>query len=115
MADFFRGVCPHCHGVIEAATDRQKAAFDALCRELQLRAYWPPGSQHRLSAIKWEQLLILGWLKEKQADDFEVVPAIGQGGDWEILYSRYARMTKQEGSEILAYANAFAAEQGIER
>lgn len=113
MADFFRGICPHCHGVIEAATDRQKTAFDALCRDMAAKLHWPPDSDHRISAIKFEQLMILGWLREKQADDFEVVPALGQGGDWEILYSRFARMTKQEGSEILAYATAFAAEQGL--
>ncbi len=57
--------------------------------------------------------MIIGWMQETDREhEFEVTlsPA---GNGWITLFNRYAKMPHSEGSEILSFAMAFAAEHGI--
>lgn len=113
MVSFFISRCPHCHQLIEAVTEPQKIAFQMICLELERECEWPPDSGEHIDVEHWKQLMILAYERE-HAREAKILPAI-DGEGWDVVFKRFARLDKHEGSEVLAFANAWAADHGVTR
>jgi len=111
--DFFTARCPNCNFLIEVITEPQKVALQMLCMDIDRQRDWPAGSGHHVGARKWKQLLILAWERYHEREA-ELLPAI-DGDGFDVVYRRDSRLSRTEASELLAFADAWAAEQGIVR
>lgn len=110
---FFADRCPHCHLLIEVITEPQKIAFQMMCLDIDRQRDWPAGSGHHIGARKWKQLLILAWERVHERDA-EILPAI-DGDGFDVVYRRSSRLSSDEAGELLAFVDAWMAEQGIIR
>ena len=112
--DFFTRRCPHCRALIVAATEAQQLALRMICMDLSQRCDWPRGSGHHLDYKKWKQLLVLAWARAHDAEAGEILPSIDESG-FDIVYLRPERLPKLNMTELLAFADAWAAEHGVTR
>ncbi len=110
---FFIRRCPQCNFLIEVMSEAQKVALQMLCMDMEQQRDWPAGSWQHISAKKWKQLLILAWERDHEREA-EILPAI-DGDNFDIVFRRPDRLTKDEASEVLAFGNAWAAENGVVR
>lgn len=108
---FFADHCPECGAFIEQRTQGQNGAFHALCSELDAQLDWPLGSGNKIGILPWKRLLIAAWERanERPAQFF---PSI-DGKGFDVVYRRSSRLSKKEMGDLLHFANAWAAEQGV--
>ena len=110
---FFCERCPHCQQLIEVVSEPQKVAFQVLCTEIDKFLEVPADSGHHIGPKKVKQLILLAYERDHDREA-EILPAI-DGDGWDVVFKRFSRLTKQEGSEVLAFAEAWASEHGVER
>ena len=110
---FFVDRCPHCHLVIEVASEAQAIALQMMCLDIDRQTDWPRGSGYHVGARKWKQLLIAAWERFHERDA-DVLPAI-DGVGFDVCFRRSDRLSSVEMSELLAFADHWMAEQGIAR
>jgi hypothetical protein len=110
---FFLSTCPRCGARLEVVTEPQKLAFQMICLELERGCEWPVDSGEHIDAKHWAQLMILAYEREHEREA-KILPAL-DGDGWDVVFKRFSRLEKQEGSEVLAFANAWAADHGVMR
>jgi len=110
---FFADRCPHCGRMIEQRTEMQNGDFHALCTDLHKQQDWPRKSGLKISVLAWKRLMVATW-ERAHGRPAEFYPALdGQGFD--VVYKRTSRMDKTEMQELLHFANAWAANEGVVR
>lgn len=114
MADrFFTDHCPNCGFLIDVRTSEQNGALFAVCSDLSRGRDWPRGSGVYITPKAWKQLLIAAW-ERVEGRPAEFYPALdGQGFD--VVYRRSSRLSSAESSELIEFATAWAAIEGVPR
>lgn len=114
MADsFFLTKCTFCGHLLQVVSEPQKVAFQLICKSIDEQLDWPHGSGHHIGEKKWAQLIMLAYERYHEREA-EVLPAI-DGDGWDVVYKRFGRLTKEEGAEVLAFADAWAADHDVVR
>lgn len=110
---FFADHCPNCGAFIEQRNTGQNGAFHALCAEIDRALDWPRGSGLKIGVLPWKRLLVAAW-ERTHGRRAELYPAL-DGEGFDVVYKRSSRLSKKEMSELLEFANAWAAENGVVR
>ena len=111
--DFFARRCPNCNHLIQVATEAQQTAFKLICQDIAKQRDWPEKSGHFLDPKQWQQLMIAAWEREHDRQ-FEVLPSIDRH-DFDVVFRRASRLSKDEMGELIPFAEAWCAENGIKR
>lgn len=123
--------CWRCGTWLRRATPEQHGALQMSLEDIATQLLWPipevlarfPWSgPPQLHGVQWWwEMIIVAFDRLTQAEQGEMVPAIdGQGFDGRgVDFVRGARLRRQlndrEISELIEYANAFAADNGVRR
>ena len=109
---FFLENCPNCGERIEIRSQAQSGAFHALCHDIDKQLDWPRGSGNKIGILPWKRLLISAW---ERAHDrpAQFYPSL-DGKGFDVVYRRSSRMSKREMSELIDFAHAWAAQNGVE-
>jgi hypothetical protein len=100
--------CPHCGGGLVVRTQEQNAKLHAILQEISTQRQW---AGHWLDAEDWKRLMVAAFERANK-EAARIFPAIdGQGID--MIYRRTHRMSKQEMSELIEFATAWAIDNGI--
>jgi NinB protein len=100
--------CPHCAGALRQRSTEQNARLHALLADIAEQKQW---DGQTLDTEVWKRLLV-GAFCRANGQSVEIYRAIdGQG--LEMVYRRTSRMSKQEMSELIEYATAWAIENGV--
>ena len=110
---FFCDYCPECGARIEVRTQGQNGAFHMLCSEIDTQLDWPRGSGNKIGILPWKRLLIAAWERVNDRPA-EIYPAL-DGKGFDVVYRRSSRLSKKEMGDLLHFANAWAAENGVIR
>ena len=101
--------CPKCGSYLVQRSVEQNAKLHALLADIAAQKQW---AGQWLDLEDWKRLITAGWERASGAH-VRIFPAL-DGVGMDVLYRRTSRMTKQEMSELLDYAMAWAVQQGIE-
>lgn len=101
--------CPSCGAALRQRSTEQNARLHALLSDIAEQKQWAGKS---LDVESWKRLIVAAWSRANQGT-VEIVPAI-DGHGFDVIYRRTSRMTKQEMSELIEYATAWAIDQGIQ-
>ena len=104
--------CPHCQRWIQQRTGEQSSKIQMQCIDLSRNVEWPKGSGLHQSPEAWKQILMAAFEVER-GRPLDVVP--GLNGGQVIIFRRTSRLSKQEASEFIEFAESKLAEFGIER
>jgi len=100
--------CPHCAKSIQQRSGEQNDKLHALLQDIAEQKQW---SGQWLDVETWKRLMTAAW-ERASGRSVRIFPAIdGQGID--MVYQRTSRMNKQEMTELLDFATAWAIDQGI--
>ena len=108
MKSYIVDKCPHCAGTLRQRSTEQNAKLHALLSDIAEQKEW---GGRMWSTDEWKRL-ICGAFFRTQNESAVMAPAI-DGHGVEVLYRHTSRMTKQEMSELLDFATAWAIDQGI--
>jgi hypothetical protein len=100
--------CPHCAGTLRQRTTEQNSKLHALLSDIAEQKEW---AGRKWDTEEWKRLLV-GAFDRAQGRSTTMAPAI-DGHGIEVLYRHTSKMSKQEMSELIEYATAWAIEQGI--
>ena len=100
--------CPHCSGTLRQRSPEQNDKLHALLSDIAEQKDW---AGKKLDTESWKRLMVAAWCRSNQGN-VDIVPAI-DGAGFDVIYRRTSRFTKQEMSELLEYATAWAIENGI--
>lgn len=110
---FFCDRCPSCGVLIEQRDEAQNGDFHSLCTDLSKQLHWPRGSGLRIPVLAWKRLLVAAWERE-HGRPAEFYPSL-DGRGFDVVYKRTSRMARTEMQELLHFANAWAANEGVVR
>lgn len=89
-------------------TGEQNDKLHALLHDISQQKQW---AGQWLDVEDWKRLMTAAWLRAR-GDSVRIFPSLdGQGVD--MLYQRTSRLSKQDLSELIEYAQAWAVEQGV--
>ncbi len=100
--------CPHCGGRLVQRTEEQNAKLHALLSDIASQKQW---AGQRLDVEDWKRLITAGF-ERANGTHVRMFPSV-DGPGMDVLYRRTSRMTKQEMSELIEYATAWAVQQGV--
>jgi len=100
--------CPHCGGSLRVRTSEQNAALHALFTDIARQKEW---AGQKLDPETWKRLLVAAWARAT-GERVSMYPAL-DGHGIEVLYRKTSRLSKQEMSELLEYATAWAIDNGV--
>jgi hypothetical protein len=100
--------CPHCGRSLRQRSLEQNAKLHALLQDIAGQMKW---AGQWLDLEDWKRLLTAGWCRANQ-EHVRIFPCV-DGAGMDVLYRRTSRMTKEEMSEFIEYATAWAIEKGI--
>ena len=100
--------CPSCNHVLMQRSSDQNSKLHALLQDIATQKQW---AGHWLDVEDWKRLMVAAFERHnKQAA--RIFPSIdGQGID--MIYRRTSRMTKEEMSELIEFATAWALDNDI--
>jgi len=101
--------CPQCNFRLDVRSSEQNSKLHALLQDIAEQKQW---AGQRWDVEDWKRLITAAWLRAR-GDAATVIPAI-DGKGFDVLYRKTSRMSKQEMSELLEYAAAWAIDQGVE-
>lgn len=123
--------CHNCGTWLRRASAEQHEALQMALMDIALQLPWPtpailrrfPNSgPPRLRGVTWWwQMMIQAFDRAKDAEDFEMAPAVdglgfdGRGMDFVRGARKRRKVNSVEISEMIEYVNAFAAEHGVQR
>ena len=100
--------CPHCAGVLVVRSHEQNSKLHAILQDISTQKQW---AGHWLDAEDWKRLMVAAFERANK-EAARIFPAIdGQGID--MIYRRTHRMSKQEMSELIEFATAWAVDNDI--
>lgn len=92
----------------------QHGDVEALYADLAEQLDWPIGSGIKLSKWQWHQLM-MGAFAEEKGWKPEFLPSLSGTGFVMATREKQSRLTKKQGQELVHFANAWAANQGVRR
>lgn len=101
--------CPRCGAWLRPRTEEQNAKLHALLQDIAGQVKW---AGQVLDLEDWKRLLTAAWGRANQ-EHVRIFPSL-DGAGMDVLYRRTSRMTKQEMSELIEYATAWAVSNGVE-
>lgn len=91
----------------------QHAAVEAVYEDLAAQRDWPVGSGNMLEAWQWHQLILFAFAKENGWSPI-LLPSLDGDGLVMVTRTKQSRLTKKQGSELIEFAKAWAANHGVE-
>lgn len=100
--------CPNCgHGLVVRSAE-QNSRLHALLSDISQQKQW---AGHWLDIEDWKRLMVAAFERANK-EGARIFPSLdGQGID--MIYRRTHRMSKEEMSELIEYATAWAANNGV--
>lgn len=111
MTSYLVDRCPFCSRWIQRSTNDQLAALNAICGDISKQRDWPRGSGQMLDGGRWKRLIVAAW-ERAQGNLVDFYPAI-DGEGFDIVFRRTSRLSKQETSDLIEFARAWAANEGV--
>lgn len=105
--------CDRCSALLVRMTQAQHAAAEAVYEDLAAQRDWPIGSGRYLESWQWHQLILFAFAKE-QGWSPVLLPSLDGDGLVMTTRTRQSRLTKRQGSELIEFAKAWAANHGVE-
>lgn len=100
--------CPHCNGDLIVRSTEQNSRLHALLHDISQQMQW---AGHWLDIEDWKRLMVAAFERANK-HSARIFPSLdGQGID--MIYRRTHRMSKQEMSELIEYATAWAINNGV--
>jgi hypothetical protein len=101
--------CPKCSATLTRRSGEQNDKFHALLQDISEQKQWAGQS---LDVEDWKRLITAAWERAigRQARLFPSLD--GQGID--VIYQRTSRLSKEEMSELIEYATAWAVQNGVQ-
>lgn len=100
--------CPHCAGVLVVRTAEQNAKLHALLSDIASQKQW---AGHWLDVEDWKRLMLAAFERANK-QGARIFPSI-DGAGIDMIYRRSSRMSKQEMSELIEFATAWALDNNI--
>ncbi len=102
--------CDRCGAVLRKMTPEQHAAVEAVYEDLALQLDFPANSGRRWDAWGWHQIMV-GLFAEENGWQPTFVPT-EKGGMIPVVRTKQSRLTKRQGSDLIEFAKAYAANRG---
>lgn len=100
--------CPKCGAGLVVRSHEQNAKFHALLQDISQQRQW---AGQWLDCEDWKRLMVAAFERANSSAP-RIFPSLdGQGID--MIYRRTHRMSKQEMSELIEYATAWAVQNGV--
>ena len=100
--------CPRCGCTLRQRTHEQNAMLHALLTDISEQIKW---AGQKLDVEDWKRLITAGW-ERANGTHVRIFPSL-DGPGMDVLYRRTSRLTKQEMTELIEYATAWAVKQGV--
>ena len=100
--------CPHCAGSLVVRSVEQNSKLHALLSDIAEQKQW---AGHWLNAEDWKRLMVAAFERANK-EGARIFPSI-DGNGIDMIYRRTHRMSKQEMSELIEFATAWAVNNGI--
>ena len=94
-------------------TQPQHATVERLYGEIAEQLDWPRGSGLKRTPWQWHQMMLAAFVEEKGWKT-EFVPSLTGSGFVLTTRMKQSRLTKKQGSELIEFAHAWAANNGVE-
>lgn len=105
--------CHRCNAVLVKMQDDQHGAMQAVYEDLAALRDWPIGSGTYLDPWQWHQLVLFAFAKEMGWNPV-LAPALDGDGLVMVTRQKQSRLTKKQGSELIEWAKAWAANHGVQ-
>lgn len=102
--------CDQCGAFLRKMTPEQHAAVEAVYEDLSWQVDFPKDSGQMWDQFGWHQIMV-GLFAEENGWQPKFVPT-PSGGMIPVLRTKQSRLTKKQGSELIEFAKAYAAERG---
>lgn len=103
--------CDQCGAVLRPMTPEQHAAVTAVYEDLALQVDYPPRSGQMWDSWAWHQIVI-GLFAEEQGWELPKFVPTPKGAPIPLYRQKQSRLTKRQGSELIEFAKAYAANRG---
>lgn len=105
--------CDRCGHLLVKMHQGQHAAVEAVYEDLAAQRDWPVGSGTMLEPWQWHQLIVFAFAKE-QGWNPVLLPSLDGDGLVMVTRTKQSRLTKRQGSELIEFAKAWAANNGVQ-
>lgn len=104
--------CDRCGALLVKMTPAQHAAAEAVYEDIANAGIdYPRGSGDLHDVWGWHQIMVAAFAKEQ---DWQPKMVALEGGGWVMVTrTKQSRLTKRQGSELIEFAKAYAAERGV--
>lgn len=103
--------CDRCGALLVKMQPAQHAAVQAIYEDLAQQLDLPAGSGNRLEADDWHQVVVHAFAKD-QGWDPKLLPSLDGHGTVLAVRPRQSRLTKKQGSDLIEFCRAYAANRG---
>lgn len=100
--------CPHCGRSIAVRSTEQNSKLHAVLQDIANQKQW---ANQWLDAESWKRLIVAAF-ERANGHAPTVLPSI-DGNGIDVVHRRTHRMSKQELSELVEFATAWALENGV--
>lgn len=101
--------CPRCSAILRERSIEQNAKLHALLHDVASQKQW---AGKWLDIEAWKRLFVAAW-ERSEGRPAEFYPAI-DGVGFDVVYRRTSRMNKNEMTELIEYATAWAVQNGVQ-
>jgi hypothetical protein len=101
--------CPHCAGILRERSIEQNAKLHALLSDISTQKQW---AGKWLDVEAWKRLMVAAW-ERSEGRGAEFYPAL-DGAGFDVVFRRTSRFNKSEMVDLIEYASAWAAQNGVE-
>lgn len=101
--------CPRCGVTLRERSTEKNAHLHAILGAISKQKQW---AGQWLDIEAWKRLMVAAFEREK-GHNAEFYPAL-DGAGFDVVYRRTSRMSQEEIRELIAFAEAWAIEQGVE-
>lgn len=100
--------CPHCGKSIRQRSIEQNDKLHALLSDIASQKQW---AGQWLDIEDWKRLITAAW-ERSAGRQARIFPSL-DGAGIDVVYQRTSRMNKEEMSELIEYATAWAIQNGV--
>lgn len=100
--------CPSCGYRLDVRSSEQNSKLHALLHDISEQKKW---AGQKLSIEDWKRLMVSAW-ERANGRSARMFPSL-DGNGFDVVYHRTSRMTRQELSELLEYAIAWAVQNDV--
>jgi hypothetical protein len=100
--------CPKCGERFEQRSLEQNDKLHALLQDISNQKQW---AGQWLDVEDWKRLITAAW-ERASGRQSRIFPSL-DGNGIDVVYQRTSRLSKEEMSELIEYATAWAVQQGV--